>query len=753
MSKIKVKKTQPSDNKKIAYDTCVSGIFQLLLYSYISGGIFAYLGHIFPRYTTPFAHSNGVVIRTNSASTELVVNAPNDTVKHYDAVGTVHVIAVDDENCYEENGRAAFTQVDSGKYKTTSTADVELLYVSDSTKVSVAVVKGTVEHAHAYDEEEAGTINATNPGVTFDYDENAHQNDRVDVYHHVSDAEGLAEGEVIAPKMGFEKPVQGATEEEVKAAFEHNKNVDEVKAVVEEAVQEEVAEKQAACSHEYDENGVCKKCGHQDKIYVAQVESTKYEDALTAFKVAKLDNKSVTILANCSVFADDLPDDVDFDLNGHTLTKIFDATDAVNSLEGSDIYVDVWKSWGMEGMEDADGNECPQYLLVTDTHKYRDLGVAEGQDGDWISGQEIAEYFAGNNNYTYIYHMYEVEVSVSTFDGNTTAFKYFANGNGSQAKPYIIENVEQFKNMGKLSDYKFVDEDENVLSEKKNTKTYYINVTTDSLDFSGVSTAIWQFTAASQYIEASGFNVNIDFNDCEIKGKNLTFGSTGKYEGQPLYDPNFGISYAAGYFLGYVYDRTYSVTIKNAKFTNCGVNAENGVSLTLDNCSFDCSSYTKLRSYQDKASTAGAVNHIIKDCKFNNCYIEFGGGSGSSYEINTQFINCEFTKEKTGGYNSTVKYDSYTYGNLSFDGCTMTVNLGQNYNPIKIETNQSYIGEHSVSLTIKDTTINWTSAIGTYDSGVRVPVSKGIATIIEQGTNSYIVNETALNYDGSAIGE
>ena len=500
-------------------------------------------------------------------------------------------------------------------------------------------------------------------------------------------------------------------------------------------------------AHEYDENGVCKKCEHQNKIYVAQVESTKYEDALTAFKVAKLDNKTVTILANCSVFADDLPDDVDFDLNGKTLSKTF--YKKVASADGENIFVDFWDSWNMQGMKDANGNECPQYILVSDETLYRDKGVAESHSEAWVSAKYIVENYA---SYCSFYEIANEPVSV--FDGNTTAFKYFANGNGSQTKPYIIENVDQFKNIGKLSDYSLVDsENYETMFEKKTNKLYYINVTAPLLDFSSVSGAIWQLTAASPYIEASGFNVNIDFNDCEIKGKSLTFGSTGKYMGETLYDPNFGISYAVGYYLGYVYDRAYSVTIKNANFTNCGVNAENGVSLTLDNCSFDCSSYTKIRSYQNKLSTAGAVNHIIKDCKFNNCYLEFGGGSGSSYEINTQFVNCEFTKETSGGYYSTVKYDSYTYGNLSFDGCKMTVNLGQNYNPIKIETNQSYIGEHSVSLTIKDTTINWTSAVGTYDSGERVPVSKGIATIIEQGTNSYIVNGTHVNYNGSAIDE
>ena len=128
--------------------------------------------------------AQNVVIRTNSSDTELVVNAPNDTVKHYDAVGQVHVIAVDPNNCYEENGKAAFTQIDSGKYKTSATADVELLFVSDPVAVNLQLADGTVDHAHAISEEAANTINATNPGVTFDYDGNGAQ-DALDVYHHV----------------------------------------------------------------------------------------------------------------------------------------------------------------------------------------------------------------------------------------------------------------------------------------------------------------------------------------------------------------------------------------------------------------------------------------------------------------------------------------------------------------------------------------------------------------------------------------
>ena len=133
--------------------------------------------------------AQSVLIRTNSADTELIIDAQNDTVKHHGNVGTVHVIAVDSLNCYDEHGRAAFTQVDSGKYKTSAGSDVELLYVSNSS-VSLEIVSGTVDHAHASSEEAAATLNANSQGVIFDYDGNDAQ-EGLDVHHHVAEEDKI----------------------------------------------------------------------------------------------------------------------------------------------------------------------------------------------------------------------------------------------------------------------------------------------------------------------------------------------------------------------------------------------------------------------------------------------------------------------------------------------------------------------------------------------------------------------------------
>lgn len=61
---------------------------------------------------------------------------------------------------------------------------------------------------------------------------------------------------------------------------------------------------------------------------------------------------------------------------------------------GETLYIDMWNLWGLSGMVDASGNECPQWVAITDTTEYRDLAVAEGEDGDWISAADI---WAGNS--------------------------------------------------------------------------------------------------------------------------------------------------------------------------------------------------------------------------------------------------------------------------------------------------------------------------------------------------------------------
>lgn len=70
--------------------------------------------------------------------------------------------------------------------------------------------------------------------------------------------------------------------------------------------------------------------------------------------------------------------------------------DVVADIEAGEIEVviDMWNFWGLEGCVDAEGNECPQYVSVTDETLYRDTYYEdETEEGAWISAVDIFEYY------------------------------------------------------------------------------------------------------------------------------------------------------------------------------------------------------------------------------------------------------------------------------------------------------------------------------------------------------------------------
>ncbi|MCL2767767.1 MAG: ABC transporter substrate-binding protein [Synergistaceae bacterium] len=57
------------------------------------------------------------------------------------------------------------------------------------------------------------------------------------------------------------------------------------------------------------------------------------------------------------------------------------------------ICVDMWELWGMEGCADADGNECPRYVPITDETLYRDEGMEEDDEEAWVSAKYIHDAY------------------------------------------------------------------------------------------------------------------------------------------------------------------------------------------------------------------------------------------------------------------------------------------------------------------------------------------------------------------------
>ena len=61
---------------------------------------------------------------------------------------------------------------------------------------------------------------------------------------------------------------------------------------------------------------------------------------------------------------------------------------------GDDVFLDMHGFWGLAGCVDADGNECPQYVSVTDEVMYRDVAVEdETADEAWVSAKYMYETY------------------------------------------------------------------------------------------------------------------------------------------------------------------------------------------------------------------------------------------------------------------------------------------------------------------------------------------------------------------------
>ncbi len=69
------------------------------------------------------------IIRTNSSSTALTINAPYDVVKHYGTVGSVNIIAVAGQS-YHENGTVAFLEIANGRVALESEAKVTQIHLN-----------------------------------------------------------------------------------------------------------------------------------------------------------------------------------------------------------------------------------------------------------------------------------------------------------------------------------------------------------------------------------------------------------------------------------------------------------------------------------------------------------------------------------------------------------------------------------------------------------------------------------------------
>ena len=88
-----------------------------------------------------------VIIRTISAHTTLSINAPYDTVAHYETVGKVDIANID-MNCYNEYGKASYVKVAEGKIVAKAGGTISIAFAANTDGSKVAVIEetqGTIE--------------------------------------------------------------------------------------------------------------------------------------------------------------------------------------------------------------------------------------------------------------------------------------------------------------------------------------------------------------------------------------------------------------------------------------------------------------------------------------------------------------------------------------------------------------------------------------------------------------------------------
>ena len=95
------------------------------------------------KYENTTGEPKNVVIRTNSANTNLTIDAATDTVNHYGNVGMVDVQKID-MNCYNEYGTAAYVKVAQGKVVVKASGKIAVAYASTAS-AEVVVEGGAVE--------------------------------------------------------------------------------------------------------------------------------------------------------------------------------------------------------------------------------------------------------------------------------------------------------------------------------------------------------------------------------------------------------------------------------------------------------------------------------------------------------------------------------------------------------------------------------------------------------------------------------
>ena len=250
--------------------------------------------------------TQNAIIRTSSAGTNLTVDAANDTVYHYGALGSLNIIKANTAS-YHENGKVAYAEVAYGRIvleegskveeihvnkKTDSSFDTVIIVnnggeeelperitrdavsVSSETLVVTVESSGASENVYVYADGETGKTNKVTEGSN-------KQNENVN----------SALGQLVLDN-GANPGEKAQTAEQKEAAKEE---------LVEEAITEEIIDKGEA----------------EGKTYIARIGMDAYESLQAAWNVGK--GKTIVLLSDLTQNGFYAYGTYTLDLNGHTL--------------------------------------------------------------------------------------------------------------------------------------------------------------------------------------------------------------------------------------------------------------------------------------------------------------------------------------------------------------------------------------------------------------------------------------------------
>ena len=358
-----------------------------------------------------------VVVRTNSASTNLEVNGyvdPSDSTKgdiinHYGSAGELNIIKCA-MGSYHEDGKAAFAEIKKGRIVLESGSSIKHIHinadgnsfddvvikdngaaslpeqitrdevdVSSETKVVIVEQGSTSETVYVYPNGTSGSTEKTTS-----QNQNVNSNLGQLVLDNGSNPGEKAKGSEEKAEIKEEVVEEAQNEEQVEKAEEAGYEVTHHEALAPtctvaghtaydsyfvNAEEIKVGYKDIpATGHSADlETGICSVCGNQ--AYYYRVGSTLYSSYSSAWSAAKNSSNALVLLCDRTLNAIQVNGTYTIDLNGHTLTLNGHPQAGSDGTTGAAIFIDGGGNWAHGNLTVKNGN------LVMNGSGYADNGI------------------------------------------------------------------------------------------------------------------------------------------------------------------------------------------------------------------------------------------------------------------------------------------------------------------------------------------------------------------------------------------